>query len=501
MFERLKQWLQFAPMQNKKEIMASRDALFSEQVYDKMLHWFTTIPDPDLLLQKAGVQRHMLRQLELDDEISGRLEDRVSALIATPWAIEPNESKDAEFITDQLGRVIEAIDRATVSAVAYGYSMSEMVYSDLGGRIGIDSFTQCPIEWFQISGKSLDWRYFPSDGTGGTLGLECSPLKFFPIVRNPTRRNPYGESLLSRLWYPVAWRHEGWGMWLNFLTTFGQPIVLGMVPDPSEFVKAMRAQGIRSIIAWRSDEKSKIETVHPSTAGEFERMELALTKRIQKLILGNTMTTDGGQYGSRASGEVGLQVEDTRRLADVRLSADVCQRVVTALCFMNQIQPLRFVRRDETGIEQARAERDKNLAPVLASSGLQLTRGYFVNRYDLADDDIEPASVAVAPVNAGMAPTRSLTFAAGDTGTVGQGQQAIDDLVIQTQKAAGDFPLDPELIREAVMQASNPNDLNARMLKLFADADNKSPAFQRALEMAHFAAEVIGYVSADERTL
>ena len=37
--------------------------------------------------------------------------------------------KDAEFITDQLGRVIEAIDRATVSAVAYGYSMSEMVYS------------------------------------------------------------------------------------------------------------------------------------------------------------------------------------------------------------------------------------------------------------------------------------------------------------------------------------------------------------------------------------
>ena len=73
--------------------MASRDALFSEQVYEEMLRWFSTIPDPDLLLQKAGVQRHMLRQLELDDEISGRLEDRVSALIAAPWAIEPNESK------------------------------------------------------------------------------------------------------------------------------------------------------------------------------------------------------------------------------------------------------------------------------------------------------------------------------------------------------------------------------------------------------------------------
>jgi len=244
-----------------------------------------------------------------------------------------------------------------------------------------------------------------------------------------------------------------------------------------------------------------VQTVQPSTAGEFERMELALTKRIQKLILGNTMTTDGGQYGSRASGEVGLQVEDTRRLADVRLSADVCQRVVTALCYMNKIQPLRFVRRDETGIEQARAERDKNLAPVLASSGLRLTRGYFVNRYDLADDDIEPAIPSAAPVSTGMSAPRSITFAASDTGTVGQGQQAIDDLVTKTQRAAGDYPLDPELIREAVMQASNPNELNARMLRLFEDLDNKSPGFQRALEMAHFAAEVIGYVSADERTL
>ncbi len=138
---------------------------------------------------------------------------------------------------------------------------------------------------------------------------------------------------------------------------------------------------------------------------------------------------------------------------------------------------------------------------MLASSGLQLSRGYFVNRYDLADDDIEPASTSTSPVNAGMAPTRSITFSAGDTGTVGQGQQAIDDLMTQTQRAAGDFPIDPELIREAVMQASNQHDLNARMLRLFAGMDNKSAEFQRALEMAHFAAEVIGYVSADERTL
>ena len=94
-----------------------------------------------------------------------------------------------------------------------------------------------------------------------------------------------------------------------------------------------------------------------------------------------------GKATAPALGAVGLQVEDTRRLADVRLSVDVCQRL-TALLLHEQIQPLRFVRRGETGITK-RGLNAINLAPVLASSGLQLTRGYFVNRYDLADDDIE----------------------------------------------------------------------------------------------------------------
>ena len=116
---------------------------------------------------------------------------------------------------------------------------------------------------------------------------------------------------------------------------------------------------MRSVVAWQGQKDDKIDTIQPSTSGEFERMELALTKRIQKLILGNTMTTDGGTYGSRASGEVGLQVEDTRRLADIRMNTEAVQRIVDVLCELNNFQPLRFVRRDETGLEAARSDRDK----------------------------------------------------------------------------------------------------------------------------------------------
>ena len=50
---------------------------------------FTTVPDPDLMLQKAGIQRQHLRFLELDDEVAQCVETRKDAVIGTPWRLEP----------------------------------------------------------------------------------------------------------------------------------------------------------------------------------------------------------------------------------------------------------------------------------------------------------------------------------------------------------------------------------------------------------------------------
>ena len=82
------------------------DSLASRSILSKPIitccSIFGTIPDPDLLLQQAGIARWQLRRLELDDEIAGRLEDRVSGLIATPWAIEPSTTRAAKFVKEQL---------------------------------------------------------------------------------------------------------------------------------------------------------------------------------------------------------------------------------------------------------------------------------------------------------------------------------------------------------------------------------------------------------------
>ena len=496
-------WLRrrFAPSRESATFAPSRHPLYSEQAYARMLQFFSTVPDPDELLKQAGIRREQLRLLELDDEVSGRLEDRVAALIATPWILEPGDTRAARFVREQLEPHMDVLDRATISAAAYGYAMVEAVYRRMpSGRVGLANVGQKPLEWFDYAHPD-GWRYHPDDGSGDYGGIPCDPSKFFPIVRNPTTRNPYGESILSRLWFPVTWRREGWGLWLNFLETFGTPIITANVRNYRGFVEAMQAQGVRSVVAWDGRQEDTISTLQASTGGEFERMENALAKRIQKLILGNTMTTDGGQYGSRASGEVGLQVEDARRHVDIRTGGVAINRLVAVLCELNGFAPMKFTRRDETGLEEARAARDADLAPVLKESGLKLTRQYFIDRYALEENELEegepePDPPTVDPTVDPTTPKDEATMAAARFAA--SAQEALDGITDAALAQAPGQPIAPQRLRDAVMAARDKHDLERRLLALF-ESDAADPRFRDVLERAHFAAQVLGYVAAEER--
>jgi phage gp29-like protein len=421
-------------------------------------------------------------------------------LTATPWALEPSSSRAAKFISDQIRSYIPIIDHATVNAVAYGYSMPEVTYLKLGnGQVGIASISEKPIEWFTIDTDN-QWRYHPDDGSGGYEGILCDPRKFFPIVRNPSTLNPYGESLLSRLYFPVTWRREGWQMWLDFLDTFGSPIVAANVRNYQGFVDAMRAQGVRSVVAWQGTVDDKLSTIQPSTAGEFERMELALTKRIQKLILGNTMTTDGGTYSSRASGEVGLTVEDSRRFADIRIGTPIIQGIINVLCDLNGFKPLFFERKDETGLEVTRSQRDASLAPVLQTSGFKFSRSYFTDNYALNDSElVDTVQITQEPIQNGMM-TAGLSANRINLAPVKftEAQQAVEDLGDDAMQKAGAFALDNDAIKLAVKQASDKADLERRLLILFENPDSRNKKYEETLMMADFAAQVLGYVAASD---
>jgi len=367
-----------------------RSLLQSEVAVSRMMTFITTIPDPDELLTKAGIKRYQLRQLELDDEVAQAIDTRREAVVATPYRIEPNQTRVGKLITSLIEPHVEDLKRGTLDSRFYGYSVMEIIYKQDVKAIGIDRLSLKPMQWFQPN-QNGSLSYFPDDGSGGTEGILCDPIKFLLSRCNASYQNPFGEALLSRLWFPVTWRREGWSMWLSFLETFGEPIILGMVRDYKAFVEAMVAQGVRSTVAWESvSGDDKAQAISASTPGEFERLENAILRRIQKLILGQTLTSDVGSNGSYAVAAIHNEVRNDKRRADMRMVQTTGQQLVNNLCLINGIKDVpKFVMADDAGLETARAQRDSILAPILKISGLQLTREYFEKNFDYEIDDIE----------------------------------------------------------------------------------------------------------------
>ena len=363
--------------------------LQSEVAISRILAYLTSIPDPDLLLSKAGISRYQLRQLELDDEVAQCMDTRREAVVAAPWRLEPNQTRIGKWLTSVIEPHIETLKRGVMDARFYGYSVFEIIYQKVEKGIGINRLSLKPMQWFSPQ-QNGTLRFFPDDGSGGMEGIDCDPIKFLLTTCNARYENPYGEALLSRLWFPITWRREGWGMWLQFLETFGEPIILGAVQNYQDFVDAMTAQGVRSTVAWQSvTGDDKIETISASTPGEFERLENAILKRVQKLILGQTLTSDVGQNGSYAVAAIHNEVRNDKRRADLRMVQSAGQKLVDSLAAINGIEAPRFVMADDAGLEMSRAQRDAVLINVLKGSGLSLTKDYFLRSFDYEERDLQ----------------------------------------------------------------------------------------------------------------
>lgn len=485
--------------------------LFDVEATERLLHWLTTQPDTDKILQKAGISRTSLRAVAADDEVSQALDTRRDAVLATPWRIEPDQGRAAKQLKTTLDPWIGRLVSGAFSATPYGYSVIEVVYRD-GPRVVIDDLQEKPFEWFRHSqlggwesrGNDLEfnpdlldgtWRYFSDDGTAGAEGRPCDPRKFFVTVRQGSYYQPYGESLLSRLYWPILFRREGWSMWVRFLERFATPILTGQVQNPQDFVAKMQQAGIETAFGVGAEEKiTAAVSAHP---GEFEKLEHAIIRRVQRLILGQTASS--GDAGGFSQGQQQENVRTDKRNADIRMITGTAQRIVDVLTELNGWPAHKFVMADDTGLEADRAERDAKLLPVLEASKLKLTREYFTDRYDLTDEDLmdAPEPPVTPPPLPGQQeqgtafPTMRWQFARKPT----EAQAEVDRIIEAALAAVPEHPLDPTKLRAAIDASSNEAELYEN-LAVFIDPD--SDEFAQALERAAFAASVLGVVSASE---
>jgi len=498
--------------------------LYDEQATDLLVQMLTKMPDLEDTLRQAGIQRYKLRVLLTDDEISQVCETRRDALLATPVHLEPGDTEQSKRLMELLQPHMAGLVATVFKARLFGYSVIEAVYAQTDkGDIGFAFLGEKPMQWFEpkSDGKLI---FYPNDGRSSGYGLEVDQeYKFFCTRNMPTYEMPYGEAILAKLYWPWFFRTNGWKFWGKFLERFGTPLLVGNSSDPTAMVKALLMAHSNAVVGIGPDDKVAAVGAAQGAGTVFADFEAASLRRIQKVVLGQTLTsgTDGGS-GNRALGQVHELVRMDKRNADIMMATATLQRVVDALCKVNSWAPVKVWFADDQGLESDRAERDSKLY----TQGVRFTPDYYQDNYDLRATDFEMASEAApegetppalpgAPakgakvgqppaksgakkdsaVKASQLPGHLFSQLPGGRKKFTKQQQQVEDQADAGLEEAG-LPLDLDAIRTAITAATSPEDLEDRLFALIGDQVAQED-FVEVLERALFAADVLGYVHAE----
>lgn len=444
--------------------------------------------DLDETLRKAGIQRHRLAILLDDDEISQAVETRIDALLATPFRFEPSDTPEAILLMKEVKEWFAEIATGSINALLFGYSVQEMVYNQDSDYTGIQWVGEKPMEWFEP--KNDGRLIYRPEGTGQEYEVD-QVFKFFMTRRKSTYKQPYGKALLTVVYWLDFFRKNGFKFWAKFLERFGTPILLGKCKDsdPTEMNQALLNAHAQSVISIDAEDEVGILAASSGNAGaSFETFNNTIIRQIQKVILGQTLTSGTDGTGSRALGEVHENVRKDKLNADIRLVTPTFQAIVDALCALNGWAKHEIILGEKSKqLNRDQAERDVQLK----NAGAVFTTQYFIREYGLQEGDLAESLPSQTPQPQFKAiPSKPFSFAS-TVNKLSAEQQELDELAEQDFKLFSDKDM-----KDLILNSNSIEELQTSLFAIAKNADKSQ--FNEVLDRALFAADILGYVHSKE---
>lgn len=377
-------------------------------------------------------------------------------------------------------------------ACPYGYSVMEANYKiDENNRFTLAEIGTKPMEWFEPKNTGALIFRKPQANTEIDV-FKAYPLKFFLTRRKPTYKQPYGDPLLSKLYWVWFFKTNSTKFWVKFLERFGSPLLVGKVKDgEQEDIDAMttallnaHTQSILSIDA--DDEVTTVGTNFSGAgASAFEAFDTVMTRRVQKVVLGQTLTSENDGGGSHALGEVHNEVRLDKRNSDLRMITPVVQDIINALCLLNGFEKHTIILGGEQNLNIKVVERDLKLKGL----GVQFNDQYITETYGIKPEHFKVSvkSDSSSVQQFSTLPNRAFSFKADMQG-LDANQQEVDEKITEIDKQ-----LFSELELMKVVEASS--DVNDLQTKLYGLMSGESvEKFTETMARALYLFDVIGYV-------
>lgn len=288
----------------------------------------------DVTLQKKGGGKGLkiYDDIERDTHAYGVLQKRKQAVVARDWHVEPHSDdaqdvKAAELVEAALKRIkFDQLCIDLMDASLKGFAVSEIMWGYVNGHI-------LPVGTLAINQRrfAFDKERQPRLLTQSDMvkGMELPDRKFIVHRFGSKDGNPFGLGLGSRLYWPVYFKRQGIAMWMVFVEKFAAPTAVGKYPESLN--KKERQQLLQSVqsIAQQSGiivpdgtELDLLEATRGGNASSYKELCRYMDEQISEAVLGETLSTNIGDVGSKAASETHNDVREELTDADCDLLTD-----------------------------------------------------------------------------------------------------------------------------------------------------------------------------------
>ncbi|WP_102226861.1 DUF935 domain-containing protein [Acidimangrovimonas sediminis] len=372
--------------QGRKNLPAEQRTLIASAQNDITIPFFSGVMQyvDDTLIQQGGGQGlKIYDEIERDTHAGAMLGKRKKAVVAREWGVEPGgdraiDKEAADLVEEQLGKLpFDQICEDLLDATLKGFAVSEVVWMRDGTQIRPERIKTHDQRRFRFG---FDWKPRLLTWTSMYEGIALPERKFIIHRVGVKGNNPYGLGLGNSLFWPVLFKREGIAFWLHFLEKFAGPTVVGKTPygdiDGQQRKLLQTLQNIRTSSAVTVPIGTDVEFLEATRGGtvSYQGFLDYWDRQISIRTTGETLTTQVGDSGSRALGDVheemfGLVVDSDSDL----LSSTLRQQLIRWIVEYNLPgAALPSVWRARPKNEQAEAETRKQKAEAATASNQAL---------------------------------------------------------------------------------------------------------------------------------
>lgn len=301
--------------------------------------YLTRFENPEKMIERGEYPYAIYDKVYRDPQVRACMQTRKLALMSKEYEVAPAIEDDSEservavFVRDALSWISgwNQARSELLDAIHNGFGASEILWVVENGQIWIDTL------------KAIEPRYFAFDQenrlklvpSGEYEGAYLPERKFAVVVYDPRHDNPYGNGLAGVLYWPTWFKSNVIRFALQFCEKYASPTPLVKYKSGAsdeqqtkalELIDTIQNEGGAAIPDWM--EVELLEAQRSGSINVYDYLTTLCDAQIAKVILGQTLTTEQGDTGSYALGQVHNDVRQDILEADGQWLDDIINKTL-----------------------------------------------------------------------------------------------------------------------------------------------------------------------------